>query len=108
MKINFFIRKVYSIFALVLILIIETMEIKESKVIIDYKIMHGNNGGLISGIKGDYSFNSAEEAIREAKMFKENPRCHNSNMCDENVEYWKSQTFYIEKTIKVVETITSI
>ncbi len=71
-----------------------------------FEIQHNDNGTI--GKNSQYSFDTKEEALAEAIAFKNNPRSHNENMSDENVKYWKSQSYTIVgKTIntEVYETI---
>lgn len=75
----------------------------ESKIKISYMITVGN--GSISGRDGRNSFRTVAEATEEAKAFKDNPRCHNPNMSEENVNYWKNEKFVIEKRITITEQI---
>jgi hypothetical protein len=82
------------------------MDINESKISTIYKIKEGS--GWIGSANGNFHFKTADEAITEAKMFKENPRCHNENMSDENVKHWSSRTYVIEKETTIVESIGTI
>lgn len=59
-----------------------------------YKVQHGT--GWV-GHLGAYSWDTEEEALSVAKEFKDNPICHNSRMSEDNVKYWKSQTFVVTK-----------
>lgn len=72
-----------------------------------FKIKHGNSG-WINGKNGTYSFDTAKEAIAEAKAFKANPLSHNENMPEDSIKYWQSQTFVIIKETLTVEEIETI
>lgn len=62
----------------------------------------------INGSKGNHSFDTAEEAIKEATDFKNDPRSHNPKMSDHSVNYWSNKTYTIRKTVKSVEYIATI
>lgn len=74
---------------------------------ISYQIQHGDSG-TITGRKGQHSFDSAAEALNEAVEFKNDPRCHNPNMEESNVQYWKTQNFTIIKKTVVTDYLQTI
>ena len=59
------------------------------------------NQGQI-GQNSEYRFKSEYEAIQYATDFKANPRISNRHMDEENVEYWKNQTYTVQKVHSVV------
>lgn len=72
----------------------------------NYKIKHGN--GFVSGKNGHYSFDSFEQARKEAVDFKANPKDKNPNMTDENENYWKNEKYIITKEYTITTELEII
>lgn len=70
-----------------------------------YVIMTDN---AMHQIKGEYKFETKQEAIAGAKQLKENPRINNPEMSDENVKKWKSRSYEVKKIITTTEIIEII
>jgi hypothetical protein len=69
-----------------------------------YEVKDGH--GYI-GKNSQYKFNTAQDAIDMATEFKNNPRSHNEQMTDENVQYWMNKTYtVIEKTVTTKDIIS--
>jgi len=72
-----------------------------NKTHIVYKIQHGNGN---VGHLGKYAWGTQAEALAIAREFKDNPKSHNSSMTEDNVKYWRSQTYVVTKEeLKVTE-----
>lgn len=67
----------------------------------------GAGGGLV-GKNSKYTFDTRKEAVEMAKEFKANPRSHNPDMTDENVQYWSSRTYVVVKKTVTTEELDEI
>jgi hypothetical protein len=89
--------------------IIDNIKLGRKKIIkhVCYQIYDGS--ALIGGNdKHHYSFDTAAEAIAEARKFKSNPRSHNPDMSVENVAWWGNRTYIVKKHTHVIEEIEII